>query len=161
MSPLVVVGVDPGATTGLCLLEFSPQPGAHLLSIEWDQVHGSADTIGWLTARGPIDFLAVEDFVVGRRAGRSMTASGGKAARDVIAEVLLRYRELPFSPPPVVTLRPAGLVKPWATDARLRWSGLYLPRARHARDAARHAMFDVVKRGLAPDPLTHPEMWWR
>jgi hypothetical protein len=52
-------------------------------------------------------------------------------------------------------------VKPWATDERLEAAGLLdlTKGMRHARDAARHALFTAVKDGGVPDPLSkhaHP-----
>jgi hypothetical protein len=47
-------------------------------------------------------------------------------------------------------------VKPWATDTRLAAAGLMEPTTgmRHARDAARHALFAAVKTYGLPDPLS-------
>jgi hypothetical protein len=47
-------------------------------------------------------------------------------------------------------------VKPWATDERLEAAGLLdlTKGMRHARDAARHALFTAVKDGGVPDPLS-------
>lgn len=40
---------------------------------------------------------------------------------------------------------PAGVVKPWSSDARLRSWGLYKVPSGHHRDAARHALYAAVK----------------
>jgi hypothetical protein len=47
-------------------------------------------------------------------------------------------------------------VKPWAVDKRLHAAGLLDMTAgmRHARDAARHALFCAVKDYGLPDPLS-------
>jgi hypothetical protein len=47
-------------------------------------------------------------------------------------------------------------VKPWATDERLAAAGLLDPTKgmRHARDAARHALFCAVRDFGLPDPLS-------
>jgi hypothetical protein len=52
--------------------------------------------------------------------------------------------------------RPAAHVKPWATDERLEAAGLLeaTKGMRHARDAARHALFAACKDGGIPDPLS-------
>lgn len=51
--------------------------------------------------------------------------------------------------------RPAGTVKPWATDRRLEAAGLLklAGSSPHIRDAGRHLLFSACQAGL-PDPLS-------
>lgn len=51
--------------------------------------------------------------------------------------------------------RPAGTVKPWATDKRLEAAGLLklAGTSPHIRDAGRHMLFSACQAGL-PDPLS-------
>ena len=51
--------------------------------------------------------------------------------------------------------RPAGMVKPWATDKRLEAAGLLTlaGSSPHIRDAGRHMLFSACQAGL-PDPLS-------
>lgn len=54
-----------------------------------------------------------------------------------------------------VAARPAGTVKPWATDKRLEAAGLLklAGSSPHIRDAGRHMLFGACQAGL-PDPLS-------
>lgn len=54
-----------------------------------------------------------------------------------------------------VAARPAGTVKPWATDKRLEAAGLLklAGTSPHIRDAGRHMLFGACQAGL-PDPLS-------
>lgn len=151
-----VLGVDPGATTGLALLEWSD--GELLDTCELAQCNYRA-TVTLVMAMlsdpyiGP-DVVAVEAFVVRHRAASSTSQGrkGGKLARALLAEIGaetlkrgLRYRE-----------RPAAMVKAWATDQRLYAAGLHRQTAGmpHARDAARHALFAGVRElGHQTDPM--------
>ncbi|MEU1810971.1 hypothetical protein [Micromonospora aurantiaca (nom. illeg.)] len=96
--------------------------------------------------------VAVERFVVGPRAARSAHGDSGEMTRELVGVIShwakrnqLTYRE-----------RSAAEVKPWATDARLDAAGLLAATKgmRHARDAARHALFCSVKDCLLTDPLS-------
>lgn len=153
-----IVGIDPGPTPGLVLLEgtwVTASQSLHLLETEVVQCTAGLllDVLAGIEQqRDGIDHLAVERFVVGRRASRSATAGAGELTRAQIGALQQLY--------PNLALRAAGEVKPWATDARLAAAG---PGAgllgataglRHARDAARHALFCAVRDAGAPDPLS-------
>lgn len=95
--------------------------------------------------------VAIERFVVGRGSQRS--GRDGEVTRDLIGRL---QREAADQPNVRVVMRSASEVKPWATDVRLGQAGLLEPTKgmRHARDAARHALFAAVKDGGLPDPLS-------
>lgn len=154
MTSLRVIGIDPGPTPGMVVLDLV---GDQLLSA--DPVQTSARLapgfLAWLihgsTGRG---IVQVEQFVVGRRATRSSSAHAGAATRMLIGQLeqvsqtaLLR---------PIFLTRSAAAVKPWATDERLERAGLLdlTKGMRHARDAARHALFAAVHDGALPDPMS-------
>lgn len=153
----LVIGVDPGSTTGVCVLR--PGQGVHPVAV---QIHGSEGVAPYIRSvvecTPPEDtvLLAVEQFVVSARASRSSTPAGGRAARELIAALSDLAGELRDDYQITTVLRPAALVKPWATDHRLDAAGLLEPckGMGHARDAARHALYAAVKAGLAPDPLS-------
>lgn len=158
MTRVLVVGVDPGATTGICALAFPPvvthQPGEpwharDVIVLECTSADSSARITEITDAHPGYEIiLAVEKFVVSGRAGRSATAAAGHATRELIAYLGYVYD--------TVHVRPAVTVKLWATDKRLQAAGLYAPtRGRpHARDAARHALFTAVRSGVTRDPLS-------
>jgi hypothetical protein len=99
--------------------------------------------------------LAMERFVVGNRASRSSTSAAGATTRNLLGELLAWADTFPRVQVRSVQ-RPAGAVKPWATDERLAAAGLLdiTKGMNHARDAARHALFAAVADFGQPDPLS-------
>lgn len=149
---VLVIGVDPGLTTGVCALTYAADGKRNGEPIAL-QIHGSEGVlpvVAALLARKPLldHVLAVEQFVVGGRAARSSSAHAGRVTRALIAELA----ELGAD----VFTRAAVVVKPWATDRRLEAAGLLDPTKgmQHARDAARHALYAAVRMNVTPDPLS-------
>lgn len=149
----LVIGVDPGGTTGIAAVEYTPEQGYRLRDHRGEKLE-PADAVGWVTqwtlhvGDGPW-WIAAERFVVNRRAGRSATAAAGERARDILGALEAAF-------PRRVKLANAAAAKLWATDVRLHAAGLWStgPRAAHTRDAARHALrFHVANLGN-PDPLS-------
>jgi len=147
----IVVGVDPGPVPGVALisqfctvdvLQVSPDT---LLPI----VRALVDTAA-MTDRQTHAVLAVEKFVVGRRATRSATPKAGELVRNQVGALEALAGELRIP----VFLRSASDVKPWASDARLESVGAYVSGMPHGRDAARHALFCSVHDAGFPDPLS-------
>lgn len=156
---LYVIGIDPGPVPGIitlacsagrvqgvsafqCLAADAPILLGHLL-----------DGIG-----GVFTLVAIEAFVVRRAAGK--TGRAGTVTRDLIGQF---EREAGFRPGAARTVqRSAAAVKPWATDKRLaavKVQGTDLLDVvshvgRHARDAARHAIYCAVHDVGIPDPLS-------
>lgn len=145
-----VIGVDPGGTTGLCRIDADGYRAPVLDQVAPDEVLGAVEAL--VGAQDPAEvLLAVEQFVVGRRAARSATPAGGRVARELIGALHLEF----VGRGARVVLRSASVVKPWAIDRRLKAAGLYLPGKPHARDAARHALFAAVADCGLPDPLSN------
>jgi hypothetical protein len=151
----VVIGVDPGVTTGIVALHLGDLAAGEApyspSVVQCD--HGTALTVIGALALGiaPRDVpvvLAAESFVVSGRSSRSANAAAGRITRDLLGELKACAW---FTR---VLVRPAGAVKPWATDERLAVAGLLVPDMRHARDAARHALFAAVHDYAQPDPLS-------
>lgn len=163
---ITVIGFDPGPTSGVCALYFSPDAMSPL-------VYSCNDRAAvWLIERllgerasavevrpgvtyqskavtpGSRVIMAVEAFAPGHGAGARV--HGGEV-RNLISEVqgiANAHGVLPLQ-------RTAAAVKPWATDKRLQAAGLYALCAKmtDARDACRHALFAAVHDGGLPDPL--------
>lgn len=153
MTRLFVCGVDPGETSGVVALSYldgvlltAQAFQCNAASTEWLVLALLDNTEGW--AEDVV--LAVERFVVGPRAARSRTAKAGATTRDLVGRLTAPdagWRTV---------ARSASEVKPWSSDERLEAATLLAPtkEMRHARDAARHALFAAVADGGIPDPLS-------
>lgn len=151
----LVIGVDPGGTTGLAAVEYTPEQGYRLAAhLGVPLLPGEVPTqIGAMVgtvigdAAGPW-WVAVERFIVNRRAGRSSTAAAGERARAIVGALEAAF-------PGRVKQRNASAMKGWnAGDTRLQAAGLAPTQGRpHTRDAAGHALYFQVTSLGNPDPL--------
>lgn len=137
-----IIGVDPGLTPGFVVLNLDRD----VLEQPADVAQCSARLLYTLVATFNADrdaLIAVERFVPRGR----LTAE--QRVTQAQAENLTRIH-------PRVVQRPAAAVKPWATDERLAAAGLLeaCKGMRHARDAARHALYAAVHDAGLPDPLS-------
>lgn len=146
-----VIGVDPGPIPGIVLLRFNSGPFGVAQVVQCS--HGVAPLLfeAMLDNQPETHTLVqVERFVVGRasmRAGRD-----GEVTRDLIGAL----DEVVLGKNARIVKRSASAVKPWAVDERLEAAGLLeaTKGMRHARDAARHALFAACHDGGIPDPLS-------
>jgi hypothetical protein len=156
MNRALVIGVDPGLTTGVFAVPYIEGiAGAEPVAVQVLGAEGVVPIVRALVQRSELDaMLAVEAFVVGPRASRSSSAHAGRVTRALIRQL----DDLAHIGPPRVAFasRPAAAVKPWATDKRLEAAGLleHTTGMHHARDAARHALFAAVHEGITRDPLS-------
>jgi hypothetical protein len=151
---MYVIGIDPGPVPGIVRLNLEYGGGpTHLLEADAMQVTPRLilPVLDMLSADGRAT-VAIERFVVGRRASRSSTPAAGAITRSMIGVV----EEWLDRNGHASSHRAAATVKPWAVDKRLLAAGLLDLTAgmRHARDAARHALFCAVKDYGLPDPLS-------
>lgn len=130
-----VLGIDPG-----------PEPGVVVLQIHNGRVEnagrGRPDQIESFAASA--DLVALERFLIGRGTARKTKAG----TLETLAQIE-QIRQLCQQAGTRLVEYPAGAVKPWATDERLRAYGCYVT-GDHHRDAARHALFAAVRSGLLP-----------
>lgn len=156
----LIVGCDPGGTTGLAAVEYV-QPGeyvhvdssgyylrAHLGALLLpDEVVDQLKAMMLQFATTDAWWIAAERFVVSRRAGRSSSAASGQRARDILGALEAAF-------PGRIRLRNAGQAKAWATDRRVKAAGLWPTQGRpHTTDAVRHTLLMHVQLGN-PDPLS-------
>lgn len=156
---LRVIGIDPGPVPGFVLLDWADGSPAI------DVVQCSSRTAPTVLAalledRRATTVVQIERFVVGHRASRSSTAGAGEATRELVGALQQIWEDRDSTEQGRLGgrwfQRSAANVKPWATDARLDAGGLLeaTKGMRHARDAARHALFAAVHDGGIPDPLS-------
>lgn len=151
-----VIGIDPGPTPGLVSLYVD---GGQLLAVEVVQCSVSAaeKILRAFVEAAPVrTIVQLEKFVVGR--GSMRAAGAGAVTLDLVGHLTGVVVDLGRTRDHIVQYaqRPATAVKPWATDARLLAAGLASATSgmRHARDAARHALFAAVHDGVLADPLS-------
>lgn len=164
-SHVVVLGIDPGQTTGIAVLGCELPAGDQQVRWSWPVLvqsspGGVVSILEMFIERvrdqnGHLAAVAIEQFVTGPRSAKLATPRGAQAARELIGSVwsLAQAKSVPSF------LNSAGAVKPWATDNRLdalrRRSGAPVQRGMpHATDALRHALFVGVRYAGMTDPLS-------
>ncbi len=153
MSAVRVVGVDPGPVPGIVRLHVEDgrlvERWSHAVQCSWPV---AAEIVAMFTEPDPrwSCLVQVERFVIGRGSGK--TGRDGAVARDLVG-VLQQVAEDRGA---TFTQQTPARVKHWATDQRLAAARLLEPTKgmRHARDAARHALFAAVTSGALTDPLS-------
>lgn len=160
MTNLVVIGVDPGVTTGLCRWEPHQDFPLEHTKPELAQTTPSATVTlidAWLNLRptGSHVLVAIEAFMLGKYSTRSGDPEAPRITQALIADITSMVEDFPHGE---VSLHPraAAHVKPWATNARLDAAGLLKVSSaypKHARDALRHGLYSACKDGGLRDPF--------
>jgi hypothetical protein len=140
-----VLGIDPGPTTGVCLLVCDGPLMASPLLYQCN--HRAMESLLFhLVERHNPTYIAYETWAPGKARG-----GGSTVTKELIGNIASWW-------PSLTRGATAGMVKPWATDKRLNAVSEEFKRdatgMRHARDAGRHALFCAVNQGLMPDPLS-------
>ncbi len=163
---LRVIGVDPGPVPGIVVLDLDVlMDGSGRWLREVAALQCTANVAPYvvealLLEHGDAALVAAEQFVVSGKSARVSNARDSAVTRDLVGalqQVVEAHHRGPVSGRTgIFVQRPAGQVKPWATEMRLAKAGLLEPTKamRHARDAARHALFAAVRDGGLPDPLS-------
>lgn len=136
-----IVGIDPGPNPGLVVLHTYAEQVTGVTKIDGlapGPSHGLADQLAQAS------LVSMERFVLGRG-----TARKTKAGTEVTLAQVASLRELCEKMGVRLVQYPAGVVKPWATDDRLRAFGCYVT-GNHHRDAVRHALYAAVRAGYLP-----------
>lgn len=152
---ITVLGVDPGKTTGLALVHWTPGEGWVLLDCT-ETNQGPHDTNARIrqdladtaSFHFPVKYIAAERFVEGPKSSKLKHGDGGAKARNILGG--LQTLDTP------VILLAAAMWKPWMTAARWAALGFEFPKTKNNNDhksAAGVAVYSMVRRGFAPDPL--------
>jgi hypothetical protein len=130
-----VLGIDPGPKPGAVLVQVAGGLVVHAGALRPDQIESMIPAA---------DLVSLERFIVGRGTLRKTKAG----TVETLAQIE-QFRAAAQAAGVRLVQYPAGTVKPWATDERLRAYGCYVA-GDHHRDAARHALFAAVRSGLLP-----------
>lgn len=138
------LGVDPGGTTGIALVEVTSDSGPMRWSVESHQFPVEQAMI-WLheaiaLGQADIDLVAVERYQV---TSRTAKFSQQMSAPEIIGAV--RAFSL-INPTEFVLQSPADAKTVW-TNKRLMAADI-LVKGDHARDATRHACLALLRRGI-------------
>lgn len=147
---IVAIGMDPGPTPGLVCLTYTDEHRAlnsrivQCNSTAWDEI--LRFWFEHFSALGPL-YFGVEQFVIGTKGNQ------GTGTKEQVSEALAIAQNARIAS---YARRSASQVKAWATDERLDRAGLLeaTKGMRHARDAARHALYTACKDAGVPDPLS-------
>lgn len=158
MIGLRVVGIDPGPVPGIVVLSYDEGRLRKAEAVQCSASLAAPVLAALLEGRHTATVVQIEAFVPGRNARKAGGASA--ITRDLVGQLRQVWEAFDSSASGRLGghwfQRAAGEVKPWATDHRLDAAGLLdtTKGMRHARDAARHALFCAVRDGGVPDPLS-------
>lgn len=134
---MIVIGVDPGETTGLFV--YDSDSGSH----DHEQLRGTEYVLQWVNDRVDIadTEIAMERFVLGTNTARY-------TRHPQTMHVIHAIDSLFSTSHVTVTLQTASEAKSFAPNALLRRIGWYARSMPHANDAARHALLRLARRNL-------------
>lgn len=157
---LRAIGVDVGPIPGVVVLDLEDGPSGRWLRetfVYQCTANAAPDLLDALLLDADQALVQVEKYVVGKKSGRVTHAGANALTRDLVGQLervvaVNNGREISVR----LVQRSAGEVKPWATEIRLATAKLLEPTKgmRHARDAAKHALFVAVHDAELPDPLS-------
>lgn len=149
--PPVIVGIDPGETSGLCVFQGSEM-------IDASQIHGKTVVEAFTGIRHYMstveaDFVVMEDYrVYGWKTDDHAWASLFTPKLIGALECHIHDRQIPL------VLQMAQIGKGFCTDSKLQDWGFYQRAQRHSRDAIRHVcyylLFELAK--VNKNPVVKP-----
>jgi hypothetical protein len=163
---LVIIGVDPGGTSGVAALHFlhGVRCWAYVTEVACADTRSTVESLLQVAGQRAnfsdqlVKVVATERFVVGRRAARSSSASAGENTRNMVGALgeLVKIGRRPWDRT-LFREQTASTAKTWATDERLEAAGIKASLTKglgHGRDAMRHALFAATRDFQLPDPLS-------
>jgi hypothetical protein len=150
MTMIRVIGVDPGLTTGIGVLDWDTdhplELGAHVAQCDSGMAMALVASL-IEEAPGHVG-VAVERYV----SGLAREGGAAVATRSLVEHLAVLAEERAD----VGWLRPAHQVKAWATEPRMQAAGLVAVAkgmANHGLDGLRHALYAACHDAGLPDPL--------
>lgn len=137
---MIIVGVDPGKTTGLCVLSATTPLDARVLFHAQVPVEDMPRTFSALLDAFEVDYVALERFTI---SGETVKKSRTSAPMDVIGGV--KFLCQLHDPEVEVVQQSRSDAKTAYPPERLAELGI-LVQGTHARDAAKHAMLSLHTR---------------
>lgn len=142
-----VLFVDPGLTTGWVTLDPTGSDPAATLRVgelpHFEFLDAAVDQI----AAGHFALVACEAFQVGERTERQATG-GGQRLWSVEQQGVLRWACQRWQVEYLLPEQQAAEVKRFATNEKLKAGGFWTRGQEHGRDATRHALLWLTRRGL-------------
>jgi hypothetical protein len=142
---MIVLGVDPGATTGLALIDVAES--GNTLVVETHQL-AVKETMLWLRRELPtVDLVGVEKYIITQRTAKLSRQTDALEIIGVVkANLLYILTDLGIEVP-LSMHTPADAKTVW-NDERLKKHDLYRQAPGHAKDALRHALLATERAGL-------------
>ena len=133
-----IVALDPGETTGACIFYQGEMIDAtQLVTIPISTAIEAFDS--YIVSTGVPDLVVYEDYrIYGWKADTHKWASLHTPKIIGVIETVCHFHDVPTE------FRLAQQAKQFVTDARLEEWGLWLKGQQHARDAVRHAVYQLV-----------------
>ena len=157
---ILAVGIDPGITSGVFVVETVNETTWRTSAAQFKETKNNLGVVPYVSAlmkgrEKGTTLLAIEKFIVSNRTAMSRNGRSRTASLDLIS-VLGTVNA-------TTSTNSAATVKTWANNERLEALG-WINETRgmpHARDAARHVLYALVKFGGWPDPLRRkPSPWF-
>jgi hypothetical protein len=152
MTIINIIGVDPGPTTGIAILHWSPaardgdKPGVIWRGYQCDADSASGLLVMMLNLEDVWHAGEIEHFVHGNLPNSPTTVRLENELAEAAEDCGLKLARCPMA-----------TVKPWASDKRMTAAGAWatIPaKMVDARAASRHCLYRAVNGGGVPDPLS-------
>jgi hypothetical protein len=140
----LVLAVDPGLITGVCIVGFNQGEGCHKYH---SQELEFAEVLGWMSAEIPTaDVIVMEKFTINQRTVKNTPAPWSLETCGVVRAVALKAGQ------EVVMQLPGDAMSLVDNDMLRRLDLWHRGGAGHANDSLRHAVLYAVKKLRWRDP---------
>lgn len=134
---ILVVGLDPGGTSGLCIWQPGLDPSLREASPPETMDILRAFALGY---ENTVTFV-VENFIITPATAKMSQQTDALELIGVVKYLCQTYDQQ-------YVLQTPSEAKKFSTDAKLKAAGWYSPGLPHARDASRHVLLYAAKNGL-------------